>query len=136
MTSFRNAYPVETAELDSAVEAADGYRELHKRLADDDLPRFQEQFKTYLNQNTIREIAQFQAQLIRQSDLIRERIDTINDVPVRRGLQPGPVHQAGTAADPERRDQGLPRRPAGLHRRRRVPGSTATTSTPSRSSCR
>jgi uncharacterized protein YPO0396 len=78
MTSFRNAYPVETAELDSAVEAADGYRELHKRLADDDLPRFQDQFKTYLNQNTIREIAQFQAQLIRQSDLIRERIDTIN----------------------------------------------------------
>ena len=78
MTSFRNAYPVETAELDSAVEAADGYRELHKRLADDDLPRFQDQFKTYLNENTIREIAQFQAQLIRQSDLIRERIDTIN----------------------------------------------------------
>jgi uncharacterized protein YPO0396 len=78
MTSFRNAYPVETAELDSAVEAAGGYRELHKRLADDDLPRFQDQFKTYLNQNTIREIAQFQAQLIRQSDLIKERIDTIN----------------------------------------------------------
>jgi uncharacterized protein YPO0396 len=78
MTSFRNAYPVETAELDSAVEAAGGYRELHKRLSDDDLPRFQDQFKTYLNQNTIREIAQFQAQLIRQSDLIRERIDTIN----------------------------------------------------------
>jgi uncharacterized protein YPO0396 len=78
MTSFRNAYPVETAELDSAVEASAGYRELHKRLADDDLPRFQDQFKTYLNQNTIREIAQFLAQLIRQSDLIRERIDTIN----------------------------------------------------------
>jgi uncharacterized protein YPO0396 len=78
MTTFRNTYPVETSELDSAVEAADGYRELHKRLADDDLPRFQAQFKTYLNQNTIREIAQFQAQLNRQSDVIKERINTIN----------------------------------------------------------
>ena len=78
MVSFRSQYPVETSELDSAVEAAGGYRELHGRLVGDDLPRFQQQFKTYLNQNTIREIAQFQAQLNRQSDLIRERIDTIN----------------------------------------------------------
>jgi uncharacterized protein YPO0396 len=78
MTTFRNAYPVEASELDAAVEAADGYRELHERLTGDDLPRFQAQFKTYLNQNTIREIAQFQAQLNRQSDLIKERIDTIN----------------------------------------------------------
>lgn len=78
MTTFRNSYPVETSELDIAVEAADGYRELHGRLSGDDLPRFQAQFKTYLNQNTIREIAQFQAQLNRQSDLIKERIGTIN----------------------------------------------------------
>jgi uncharacterized protein YPO0396 len=78
MVNFRSQYPVETSELDNAVEAADGYRELHGRLADDDLPRFQQQFKTYLNQNTIREIAQFQAQLNRQSDLIKERIGTIN----------------------------------------------------------
>jgi uncharacterized protein YPO0396 len=78
MTTFRNTYPVETSELDSAVETAHGYRELHERLAGDDLPRFQVQFKTYLNQNTIREIAQFQAHLNRQSDLIKERIHTIN----------------------------------------------------------
>jgi uncharacterized protein YPO0396 len=89
MTNFRSKYPVETSELDSAVEAADGYRELHGRLADDDLPRFQEQFKTYLNQNTIREIAQFQAQLNRQSDLIRERIDTINTSLVGVDYNPG-----------------------------------------------
>ncbi len=78
MTDFRRQYPVETSELDSAVEAADGYRELHGRLSRDDLPRFRATFKTYLNKNTIMEIAQFQAQLNRQSDLIRERIDTIN----------------------------------------------------------
>jgi uncharacterized protein YPO0396 len=89
MTTFRNAYPVETSELDTAVEAAYGYRELHKRLADDDLPRFQIQFKTYLNQNTIREIAQFQAELNRQSGLIRERIDIINKSLVGVDYNPG-----------------------------------------------
>jgi uncharacterized protein YPO0396 len=78
MGEFRRQYPVETSELDSSVEAADGYRELHKRLADDDLPRFQRQFKTYLNQNTIRDIAGFQSQLNKQAELIRERIATIN----------------------------------------------------------
>ena len=89
MTNFRSKYPVETSELDGAVEAADGYRELHGRLAGDDLPRFQQQFKTYLNQNTIREIAQFQAQLNRQSDLIRQRIDTINTSLVGVDYNPG-----------------------------------------------
>ena len=78
MGEFRRQYPVETSELDNAVESATGYRELHKRLVDDDLPRFQRQFKTYLNQNTIRDIAGFQSQLNKQADVIKERIDTIN----------------------------------------------------------
>jgi uncharacterized protein YPO0396 len=78
MGEFRRQYPVETSELDNAVESGGGYRELHKRLVDDDLPRFQRQFKTYLNQNTIRDIAGFQSQLNKQADVIRERIDTIN----------------------------------------------------------
>jgi uncharacterized protein YPO0396 len=78
MGEFRRQYPVETSELDNAVESAAGYRDLHKQLIDDDLPRFQHQFKTYLNQNTIRDIATFQSQLNKQADVIRERIDTIN----------------------------------------------------------
>ncbi|HEX6453333.1 MAG TPA: ATP-binding protein [Trebonia sp.] len=78
MGAFRSRYPAETAELDASVESAGGFRELHKRLTEDDLPRFQQQFKTYLNQNTIRDIAGFQSQLGRQADLIKERIATIN----------------------------------------------------------
>ncbi len=69
---------METAELDAAVEAADGYRELHQRLTGDDLPRFQQQFKRYLNQNTIRDIAGFQSQLNKQEQVIRDRIAIIN----------------------------------------------------------
>jgi uncharacterized protein YPO0396 len=78
MKDFRQQYPVETSEFDDAVESADGYRELHKRLVADDLPRFTDQFKTYLNQNTIRDVAGFQSQLSKQAELIKERIATIN----------------------------------------------------------
>jgi uncharacterized protein YPO0396 len=78
MTAFRGQYPAETAELDASVAAAAGFRELHARLANDDLPRFQQQFKDYLNTNTIRDIATFQSRLNREADLIKERIATIN----------------------------------------------------------
>jgi uncharacterized protein YPO0396 len=78
MGDFRRQYPVETEELDASVESAAGFRELHQRLTADDLPRFQQQFKTYLNQNTIRDIATFQSQLNRQAELIRDRIAVIN----------------------------------------------------------
>ncbi|MFC8921205.1 ATP-binding protein [Cellulosimicrobium sp. NPDC057127] len=79
MAAFRSAYPVETAELDADVRSADGYREIHDRLVRDDLPRFEADFKAYLNTNAIRDIAGFAAELAKQADLIRDRIDTIND---------------------------------------------------------
>jgi uncharacterized protein YPO0396 len=89
MSAFRRQYPVETAELDDSVDSADGYRELCQRLTADDLPRFRQRFKTYLNQNTIRDIAGFQSQLIKQAELIRERIDTINSSLVGVDYNPG-----------------------------------------------
>jgi uncharacterized protein YPO0396 len=89
MGEFRRQYPVETAELDDSVESADGYRELHGRLTGDDLPRFRRQFKTYLNQNTIRDIAGFQSQLNKQAELIRQRIATINTSLVGVDYNPG-----------------------------------------------
>jgi uncharacterized protein YPO0396 len=89
MGEFRSQYPVETEELDAAVETADGYRELHQRLTDDDLPRFRQQFKTYLNQNTIRDIAGFQSQLNKQANVIKQRIATINESLVDVDYNPG-----------------------------------------------
>ncbi|QDW62292.1 ATP-binding protein [Oerskovia sp. KBS0722] len=79
MTAFRAAYPVETTELDNDVRSAPEYRALHERLTRDDLPRFEVDFKTYLNTNTIRDIAGFHAELSKQADLIRERVEIIND---------------------------------------------------------
>lgn len=79
MAAFRSAYPVETSELDASPEAAHGYRDLHRQVADDDLPRFEREFKEYLNQNTIREIAGFAAKLNKHEHLIRERVELINN---------------------------------------------------------
>jgi uncharacterized protein YPO0396 len=78
MNAFRNEYPTETTDFDDSVQAADEYRRLRDRLRHDDLPRFETEFKNYLNTNTIREIAQFQSALNRQVELIRERIGRIN----------------------------------------------------------
>ena len=78
MGEFRRRYPVETAELDDSVAAANGYRDLHRQLTSDDLPRFREQFRRYLKENTIRDIAGFQSQLNKQAEVIKDRIATIN----------------------------------------------------------
>jgi len=79
MNQFRTLHPAETAEFDASLSAAHEYRRLHDRLVQDDLPRFEADFKTYLNTNTIRDVAGFQSVLRRQVDLIRERIDRINE---------------------------------------------------------
>jgi uncharacterized protein YPO0396 len=89
MGEFRRQYPVQSSELNDSVESADGYRELHRRLVEDDLPRFTGQFKTYLNQNTIRDIAGFHSQLTKQFELIRDRIATINTSLVDVDYNPG-----------------------------------------------
>ncbi|MCD1653372.1 hypothetical protein K7J14_01500 [Treponema zuelzerae] len=78
MKDFRLAYPVETRELDESVAAGEEYRSMLSKLLADDLPAFEAKFKTLLNENTIREVANFRAQLDAEGSLIRERIDRIN----------------------------------------------------------
>ena len=89
MGDFRQRYPLETAEMDDSIASATEYRALHRRLVEDDLPRFEADFKSYLNTNTIRDIAGFHSQLTRQVDLIRDRVDTINDSLVSIDYDPG-----------------------------------------------
>jgi uncharacterized protein YPO0396 len=48
-------------------------------LQTDDLPRFEARFKQLLNENTIREVANFQSQLARERETIKERIARINE---------------------------------------------------------
>jgi uncharacterized protein YPO0396 len=78
MEAYRNRYPLETQEVDASPEAAQEYRTMLHVLRSDDLPRFESRFKELLNENTIREVANFQSQLNRERETIRERIETIN----------------------------------------------------------
>jgi uncharacterized protein YPO0396 len=78
MNEFRHAFPLVTREVDASLAAGPAYRKLLEQLQADDLPRFETHFKELLNKTTIQEIANFQAQLNRERDTIRERIARIN----------------------------------------------------------
>ncbi len=78
MASFKESFKLETAEIDASLEAAFEYEKLLTQLNRDDLPRFVSRFKDLLNVNTINEIANFNAQLNRERETIKERINHIN----------------------------------------------------------
>ncbi len=78
MKAYLLAYPMASTDADASLEAAGEYRRMLAALVADDLPRFERQFKDLLNENTIREIAGFNAQLQREKQVIKERIDEIN----------------------------------------------------------
>ncbi|WP_026918602.1 ATP-binding protein [Gordonia shandongensis] len=79
MSEFTRNHPVLTTEVDADIASADEYRDLHRRLSEDDLPRFEEEFKNYLNTNAIRDIAIFTAKLNKEVHLIGSKVDTINE---------------------------------------------------------
>ena len=78
MASFKEAFKLETVEMDASLDAAFEYEKLLTQLNRDDLPRFVDRFKDLLNVNTINEIANFNAQLARERETIKERIADIN----------------------------------------------------------
>lgn len=106
MSFFCNQYPLDTQEMDAAIEAAGEYRKLLCQLTLDDLPRFETQFKNLLKENTIRELANFSSQLRRERETIKERIDLINLSLAQIDYNPGRfiLLQAQTTQDVEVRD--------------------------------
>ncbi len=78
MKGYNGAHPQETRDVDASVDSANEYRGMLARLQGDDLPRFEAKFKELLNENTIREVANFQSQLHQEREKIKERIETIN----------------------------------------------------------
>jgi uncharacterized protein YPO0396 len=106
MRGYCTAFPLDTQEVDVAVEAAAEYRTMLERLQADDLPRFEARFKELLNENTIREVANFQSQLAREREGIRDRIGRINESLTQIDYNPGRyiVLEAQPAPDADVRD--------------------------------
>ena len=106
MMAFKEEVKLETAEVDASIEAGFEYRTMLDRLTADDLPRFEARFKELLNENTIREVANFQSQLARERETIRERIARINESMGQIDYNPGRYIrlEARTAPDADIRD--------------------------------
>ncbi|MBP6723392.1 MAG: AAA family ATPase [Halioglobus sp.] len=106
MMVFKEQFKLETAEFDASIEAAFEYQSLLEQLNRDDLPRFVASFKELLNVNTINEIANFNAQLAREREMIKERITRINDSLTQIDYNPGRyiVLESQASPDAELRD--------------------------------
>jgi uncharacterized protein YPO0396 len=106
MQEYRSSYPQETREMDASLASAAAFQGMLKALTDDDLPRFERQFKELLNENTIREVANFQSQLARDRQTIKERIDFINKSLTQIDYNPGRFIrlEADPSADQEIRE--------------------------------
>ncbi|MCK4507869.1 MAG: ATP-dependent exonuclease SbcCD, C subunit-like protein, partial [Desulfuromonadales bacterium] len=106
MRSYSTAYPLETQEVDVAVEAAGEYSAMLEQLSADNLPRFEARFKELLNENTIREVANFQSQLVRERETIKERVARINESLTQIDYNPGRyiVLEAQSSSDADIRD--------------------------------
>ncbi len=89
MRSYCSEFKLDTQEVDVAIEAAGEYQGMLLTLQTDDLPRFETRFKDLLNENTIREVANFQSQLARERELIKERIGRINESLTQIDYNPG-----------------------------------------------
>ena len=89
MAEYKEAYKLDTQEVDASVAAGAEFRTMLDKLNADDLPRFVARFKALLNENTIREVANFQSQLHRERETIKERIAQINQSLTQIDYNPG-----------------------------------------------
>ena len=79
MAEVLRRWPELRTDLDPSVESRADFVALRERVATDDLPRYEGEFKRLLNTETIRELAQFNNWLRRQADEIAVRVDRINN---------------------------------------------------------
>jgi uncharacterized protein YPO0396 len=79
MLKVLTLWPELRADMDANVEARQEFLAFGDRVATDDLPRFESEFKEQLNKNTIQELAGFNNWLNRQASGIDERVDRINE---------------------------------------------------------
>ncbi|MBW6509268.1 MAG: ATP-dependent exonuclease SbcCD, C subunit-like protein [Desulfuromonadales bacterium] len=89
MAEYKKEWPLETRDADVNIAAGSEFRTMLQQLQADDLPRFESRFKELLNENTIREVANFQSQLARERETIKERIARINESLTQIDYNPG-----------------------------------------------
>ena len=79
MSEVLRRWPELRADMDANIEARQDFLVFRDRVATDDLPRFEAEFKEQLNKNAIQELAGFSNWLNRQASAIDQRVDRINE---------------------------------------------------------
>ncbi|OBK27432.1 hypothetical protein A5634_23300 [Mycobacterium asiaticum] len=79
MAAVLSRWPELRADMDANVEARGDFVAFRDRVATDDLPRFETEFKEQLNKNAIQELAGFNNWLGRRAAAIDERVQRINE---------------------------------------------------------
>ena len=74
-TDWRN----DTYHLSDDIKYVSEYLEILTKLNQDELPKSQDRFKKYLNEDMINKLADFQTLLVTQEDSIVENIEALNE---------------------------------------------------------
>src|SRR5690606_19443031 len=78
MQEYKDAYPAETADFDTAVESIPEFDRELARIERDDLPQYTERFRRMRDEKVIEAIALFQADLHKYVEEIEENIADLN----------------------------------------------------------
>lgn len=73
------SWTADTLDLQDSPEFLDEYRALYSRIKDEDLPRHEQRFKTWLNERVIVNFAGFEASLDKQFKAIKASIKELNE---------------------------------------------------------
>ena len=78
MQEYKSKYPQESRDVNVSLESASEFSEMLAKLEKDDLPRHEQKFHAMLKEGTIQQIAMFQANLDKEQEQIKEKLNKIN----------------------------------------------------------
>lgn len=78
MQQFKDKYPLESRDLDVALQSAFEFGDMLGKLEKEDLPRHEKRFHQMLKEGTIQKIAMFQANLDKERQEIEDKLKKIN----------------------------------------------------------
>ena len=79
MSTYRESYPEESIELRTEMEDIPAYIDVYNKLKEDNLPKFEENFKKELREHTIQSIITFNETLNDEVNNIKKNIKKINE---------------------------------------------------------
>jgi uncharacterized protein YPO0396 len=78
MSRYKETYLEETLELTAEIESISEFTKIYKKLKEENLPKYEEDFKKELQEHAIKSIASFKAKLEDEVKNIKKNIKTIN----------------------------------------------------------